>query len=313
MIRLVDDLLDVSRISRNQLQLRKEPVALASALEQAIETSRPVMAAGGHELVAHLPPQRMELEGDLTRLVQVFANLLNNAAKFSPDGSKIWCTAEAFDAEFVVTVRDEGVGIPAGMTAKIFDMFTRVDQSLERSQDGLGIGLTLVKRLVELHGGSVEATSAGAGTGSAFIVRLPRLPLVGEVRAAPEGEAAPLLSALKILVADDNPAVAEILVEFLEMMGNTVQHAHDGQAAVAMAAAFRPDVIVMDIGMPKLNGYEACRRIREEAWGKSVVMIATTGWGQEDDKRRSREAAFDHHFVKPIDFNALEQLLANLR
>lgn len=311
--RLVDDLLDVSRLSRNELQLRQEQVTLASVLEQAVDTTRPLLAAGGHELVVHRPPQPMALDGDLTRLVQVFSNLLDNAAKFSPQGSKIWLTAGAFDAEFVVTVRDEGIGIPLGMTTKIFDMFTRVDQSLERAQIGLGIGLTLVKRLVELHGGAVEARSAGEGTGSEFIVHLPRRRVVGDIEAAPQAVAEPLSSALKILVADDNQAIAEILVEFLEMMGNTVRHAHDGQEAVALAAAFRPDVVVMDIGMPKLNGYEACRRIRQEAWGKCVVMIATTGWGQEDDKRRSKEAAFDHHFVKPIDFNALEQLLAGLR
>ena len=313
MNRLVDDLLDVSRISRNQLQLRKEPVMLASVLEQALDTTGPLMASGGHDVVVHLLPQPMAVDGDVTRLVQVFSNLLNNAAKFSPTSSKIWLTAEAFDTEFVVTVRDEGIGIPAGMTTKIFDMFTRVDQSLERSQDGLGIGLTLVKRLVDLHGGSVEARSAGEGKGSEFIVRLPRAPMSGEIETALKGDAAPLSSQLKILVADDNQAVAEILVEFLEMMGNTVQRAGDGQEAVTLAAAFRPNVIVMDIGMPKLNGYEACRRIRQEAWGQSVVMIATTGWGQEDDRRRSKEAAFDHHFVKPVDFNALEQLLANLR
>lgn len=313
MNRLVDDLLDVSRVSRNQLQLRKQPVTLASVLEQALETTRPLMASGGHDVVVHLPPQPVVLDGDVTRLVQVFSNLLNNAAKFSPPDSKIWLTAEAFDAEFIVTVRDEGIGIPVGMTTRIFDMFTRVDQSLERSQDGLGIGLTLVKRLVELHGGTVEARSAGEGTGSEFTVRLPRLRVFGGGEAAPEAVVEPLSSELKILVADDNQAIAEILVEFLEMMGNTVQHAHDGQEAVALAATFRPDVIVMDIGMPNLNGYEACRRIRQEAWGKSVVMIATTGWGQEEDKRRSKEAEFDHHFVKPVDFNALERLLANLR
>ncbi len=313
MIRLVDDLLDVSRVSRNQLQLRKELVTLASFLEQAVETSGPLMASGGHELVVSLPGHRVEIDGDLTRLVQVFSNLLNNAAKFSHHGSKIWLTAEDLDAECVVSVRDEGVGIPAGMTTKIFDMFTRVDQSLERSQDGLGIGLTLVKRLVELHGGSVDATSAGEGKGSEFIVRLPRLRAKGDANVASADGGEPLSSRLKVLVADDNKAIADILVEFLEMMGNTVQHANDGLEAIALAADFRPDVIVMDIGMPKVNGYEACRRIREQAWGKGLVMIATTGWGQDDDKRKSKEAAFDHHLVKPIDFDVLEKLLANLQ
>lgn len=312
MIRLVDDLMDVSRVSRNQLQLRKEPVTLASVLEQAIETSRPLMASGDHELVAHAPDQRMELNGDLTRLVQLFSNLLNNAAKFSKRGSTIWLTAEESDAEFVVTVRDEGVGIPTGMLTKIFDMFTQVDRSLERSQNGLGIGLTLVKRLVELHGGSVEARSAGEGTGSEFIVRLPRLGSKSAIKQA-EGGDQNLSSQLKVLVADDNKEAAEVLVEFLEMMGNTARHANDGLEAVALAAAFRPDVIVMDIGMPNLNGYEACRRIREQSWGKSMVMIALTGWGQDNDRRRSKEATFDHHLVKPIDLDVLEHLLAGLQ
>ena len=313
MVRLVDDLLDVSRISRDKLQLQKARVTISDMLSQAVETSRPLVSSGGHELIVVAPSDPIVLHADETRLVQVFSNLINNAAKFSGRGSKIWLTvAVPRDSEVTVSVRDEGVGIPSGMLPKIFDMFTQVDRTLERSQGGLGIGLTLVKKLVQLHGGSVEAKSDGDGDGSEFIVRLPCVspnrmsdPVAGE-------KSQSVSSQLRILVADDNEDAAESLVEMLRMTGNTVQQASDGQQAVDIAALFKPQVVVLDIGMPKLNGYEACRRIREQPWGKSAVMIALTGWGQNEDKRRSKKAGFDHHLIKPIDWEALEQLLESL-
>ena len=314
MVRLVDDLLDVSRINRDKLQLQKERVTLAAVLTQAVETSRPLIASSGHELVVAAPIEPVVLDADVTRLIQVFSNLVNNAAKFSDRGSRIWLTAEAAnDAEVTVTVKDNGVGIPAEMLPKIFDMFVQVDGTLERSQGGLGIGLTLVKRLVELHGGAVEARSDGLGRGSEFIVRLPRVAANEESGKSPDQNEDNATAQHKVLVADDNVDAAESLVEMLRMMGNTVHQASDGLQAVEGAALFQPDVIVLDIGMPKLNGYEACRRIREQPWGKQATLIALTGWGQEEDKRRSKEAGFDHHLVKPIDPIVLEQLLLGLR
>ena len=313
MVRLVDDLLDVSRISRDKLPLQREQLMLAAVLEQAVETSRPLISSRGHDLVVTVPPETIVLDADMTRLVQVFSNLLNNAAKFSGEGSPIWLTAEAQnDAEVTVSVRDAGIGIPASMLPKIFDMFIQVDQTLEKTQGGLGIGLTLAKRLVELHGGSIEARSKREGEGSEFVVTLPRI-VAGGVAPSPD-EASPSLAAQhKILVADDNEDAAESLVELLQMMGNSVRYAKDGAQALNIAGGFRPGVMILDIGMPKLNGYEVCRRIREQPWGKAVVMIALTGWSQDGDKRRSNEAGFDHHLVKPIDPEVLEQLLVTLR
>ena len=314
MVRLVDDLLDVSRISRDKLQLQKAWVTLSAVLSQAVETSRPLVLASGHELIVTAPPEPIALDADETRLVQVFSNLINNAAKFSDRGSKIWLTAVASsDSQVTISVRDQGVGIPESMLPRIFDMFTQVDQSLERSQGGLGIGLTLVKKLVELHGGSVEAKSAGDGAGSEFVVRLPCAPThLGSIDIH-SGDGASSSSQFKVLVADDNEDAAESLVEMLRMTGNTVRLAGDGQEAVDMAAVFQPQVIVLDIGMPKLNGYEACRRIREEPWGKSATLVALTGWGQDEDKRRSKEAGFDLHLIKPLDLAVLERLLVSLQ
>ncbi len=314
MVRLVDDLLDVSRITRNKLELRKQRLELSTVLHNAVETSRPVIDGSGHQLSVNLPSAPIIVDGDNTRLGQVFANLLNNAAKYSDRGGYIQLTALLDVGEVVVSVRDTGVGIPADMLPKIFDMFTQVDRSLEKSQGGLGIGLTLVKRLVEMHGGRVEARSEGQGKGSEFIVHLPLLQ-----SPAPE---APLQVAdvttvsqrvqRRILVADDNEDSAASLAMMLEMMGNEVTTAHDGVRAVEEAAKFRPDIILLDIGMPRLNGYEACRQIRKETWGQQAIVIALTGWGQDEDRRRSKEAGFDHHLVKPVDPAALVKLLDSL-
>jgi CheY-like chemotaxis protein len=224
----------------------------------------------------------------------------------------IWLSSEATDDEIAVRVKDQGIGIPAAMLPQIFDMFVQVDRSLERSQGGLGIGLTLVKRLVELHGGSVEAHSPGEGLGSEFVVRLPRVRtlLADETAPVQGGQSA---QGLRVLIADDNEDAAESLVQLLAMMGNTVHRAKDGLQAVEMAEHLRPEVIVLDIGMPGLNGFEACRRIRAQPWNQGVVMIALTGWGQDDDRRRSTDAGFDRHLVKPVDPLMLEKLMSDLR
>jgi CheY-like chemotaxis protein/two-component sensor histidine kinase len=314
MVHLVDDLLDVSRISRGKFELRKQRIELAEVLNTAVETSRPLIEAGGHELTVVLPPQAVFIDADMTRLGQVFSNLLNNAAKYSERGGHIRLAAECHGSDVVVSVKDTGIGIPPEMLSRVFDMFMQVDRSLEKAQGGLGIGLSLVQRLVEMHGGSVQARSEGYGLGSEFVVRLTALPAVHESQPpADEGEAPPSSGHRRILVADDNPDSADTLSMLLTLTGNEVLTASDGLQAVDVAAAFRPDVILLDIGMPKLNGYESCRRIRQQPWGEQPVIIAITGWGQDDDKRRSQEAGFNYHIVKPIDPDALEKLLAGLQ
>ena len=312
MVRLVDDLLDVSRISRDKLQLQKTRVPLSTVLAQAVETSQALIAASGHKLTISAPAEAVVIDADVTRLVQVFSNLVSNAAKYSERDTPIWLTSETTDDDVVVSVKDRGVGIPADMLPRIFDMFVQVDRSLERSQGGLGIGLTLVKRLVELHGGSIEARSDIDGRGSEFVVRLPRVRSLPDAGEAPH-ERAGVSPSLRVLIADDNEDAADSLVQLLEMMGNTVHRAGDGLQAVAMAEELRPEVIVLDIGMPRLNGFEACRRIRAQPWSTGVVMIALTGWGQDEDRRRSMDAGFDRHLVKPVDPLVLEKLLSDLK
>jgi PAS domain S-box-containing protein len=315
MVRLIDDLLDLSRISRGKFELRRERVALAMVLQNAMETSRPLIEQSGHELTLSLPPEPVFVDADVTRLAQVFANLLNNAAKYTERGGEIRLAVEPRDGEVVVRVRDTGVGIPAAMLPQVFEMFTQVDRSLERSQGGLGIGLSIVKRLVEMHGGTVEARSEGHGRGTELVVRLPVLAPAAEApRPLGDGEepaAAPVRR--RVLVTDDNEDSAASLAMMLEFMGNEVRTAHDGVEAVETAAAFRPDVILLDIGMPRMNGYDACREIRQQPWSGGIAIVALTGWGQDEDKRRSREAGFDHHLVKPVEPVALERLLAGLQ
>ncbi len=313
MVRLVDDLLDVSRITRNKLELRKGRVELAAVLSNAVETSRPQIDEAGHRLTVTLPQEPVYLEADLTRLAQVFWNLLNNAAKYTPPGGRIDVTAEVRGGEVAVAVRDTGVGIPAEAFPRLFEMFSQVDRSLERAQGGLGIGLALVKGLVAMHGGTVEARSDGPNMGCEFVVRLPTATparaAAGPPAATPDGET---FRARRVLVVDDNRDAAASLAMVLSLWGNDTRTAHDGLEALELAEAFRPEVILLDIGLPRLNGYDTCRRMRERPWGKDAFMIATTGWGQEEDRRRAREAAFDHHLVKPVDLVALQELLREL-
>ena len=311
MVRLVDDLLDVSRITSKKLRLRKEPIDVAAAIQSAVETARPLMAEAEHELTVTLPPQPMYVEADLTRLAQVFVNLLHNAAKYTPAGGQIWLNAESQGGEIVVSVRDNGIGITAEHLPHLFEMFSQVTPALDRSDGGLGIGLSLVRGLVGLHGGTVAAHSAGPGQGSEFVVRLPVCEVPARDLQAPAGEKKLPNSGptCRVLVADDNQDSADGLGTLLELKGYEVETAHDGLEAVDAAAAFQPDVALLDIGMPGLNGYEAARRIREQPWGEAMVLIAVTGWGQDDDKQRAKEAGFDHHLTKPIDTADLEKLL----
>jgi CheY-like chemotaxis protein len=311
MARLVDDLLDVSRISRGQITLRRRRVELAEVVGRAVEGSRPLIEARRHELVEALPPGPVWLEADPVRLAQVVGNLLNNAAKYTEDGGRITLSAVTEGGEAVLRVRDTGLGIAPEMLPRIFEMFTQADRSLERSQGGLGVGLTLVKRLVEMHGGSVEAESEGPGRGSEFVVRLPVIvpPPVQLPQRSNGGEGA-AAAGLRILVVDDNRDAAESLSLLLRTRGHDVRTAHDGVAGLEAAASFRPDVALLDIGMPRLSGYDLARRIRGQAWGQGMVLIALTGWGQEEDRRRSAQAGFDHHLVKPVDPDALQELFA---
>jgi len=315
MVHLVDDLLDLSRISRGILELRKQRIELTAVLNNAVETSRPLIEACGHELTVVVPPEPVCLDADLTRLGQVFSNLLNNAAKYSEPGQQIRLAAELQGSDVVVSVKDAGVGIAPEMLPTIFEMFTQADRSLEKAQGGLGIGLCLVKRLVEMHGGRVEARSEGHGQGSEFVVRLPVVLSVAPQGMPPadDNETANSSGQRRILVADDNRDAADSLAMLLRIMGNEVRTANDGMEAVDVAMAFRPNVILLDIGMPKLNGYEACRCIREQPWGEQAVLVALTGWGQDEDRRRSKEASFDHHLVKPLDHATLEKLLSGLQ
>jgi PAS domain S-box-containing protein len=314
MVRLVDDLLDVSRVSRGRIELRRERVTLAAVIAQAIETSRPAVECAKHDLTVTLPPEPIYLDADPVRLGQVFNNLLNNSCKYSEPHGRIRLLAERQGSDVVVSIKDSGVGVPRDMLAKIFELFTQVDRSLERAQGGLGIGLTLVQRLVEMHGGSVSAHSEGAGHGSEFIVRLPIIieaRPTNELRGSDSG-AREADAPRRILVVDDNRDSARSLAMLLKIGGNETLTAFDGREAVDVATTFRPDVILLDIGLPKLNGFEVAREIRGQAWGKKVLLVALTGWGQDDDRNKSKDAGFDSHLVKPVEYKELTKVLSEL-
>ena len=313
LVRLVDDLMDVSRITSGKIELRKQPVQLTAAVNSALETSRGLIEQMGHTLEVVLPEQPIAVNADLTRLAQVFMNLLNNAAKYSEPGGHVRLIAERSGTDLVVSVKDNGIGIAAEHLPHVFDMFSQADRSLEKAQGGLGIGLTLVKRLVELHGGTVDARSDGPGRGSEFVVRLPIVTDAVEATLATARSERPSVSSLRILIVDDNQDGADLLALVLESMGNETRVAYDGEQAVAATAEFRPHVVLLDLGLPKVNGYEACRRIRAQPGGNQMIVIAQTGWGQVEDRQRTREAGFDHHMVKPLDPRALRKLLADVQ
>ncbi len=313
MVRLIDDLLDVTRISRNKMELRRERVLLTDVVSSAVETARPAIDAAGHELLVALPSAPVYLNADLMRLAQVLSNLLTNAAKYTEERGRIWLSATLNSGEVVVAVRDTGIGIPAQSLPTIFDMFSQADRSMERTRGGLGIGLALVKGLVEMHGGCVTAESGGDGQGSTFTVTLPR-----EQSRRLEQAATPVASAeirrgpcRRILVVDDNRDSAASMAAILKILGHDVRTAFDGEEAIAAAEQFKPAVILMDVGLPKLNGYEATRRIREAPWATSVTILAVTGWGQEDDRAESRSAGCDGHLVKPVQLEELLPFLMN--
>jgi two-component system CheB/CheR fusion protein len=309
LVRLVDDLLDVSRITRGKIDLRKGPVELAAVVGLALETSRPLLDARRHELTVSLPPEPLCVDADPARLAQVFSNLLHNAAKFTEEGGRVGLTAERQGQEVVLRVRDTGIGMTKEMLTRAFDLFAQADRSLGRSQGGLGIGLTLARRLVQMHGGSVLAFSDGPGKGTELVVRLPVLQRARPAGRSPRGGNAPRTSR-RILVVDDNVDAADSLAQFLGMAGHQVWTAYGGAAALEAARAYRPEAVLLDIGMPGMDGYEVARRLRQEAGLGGALVVALTGYGQEEDRRRSWEATIDHHLVKPVDPEALEALLA---
>ncbi|HEX6962659.1 MAG TPA: PAS domain S-box protein [Lacipirellula sp.] len=312
LVRLVDDLLDISRITRNRLELRKERVHLTSVLDSAVETARPLIESFGHELAVDLPQEPVLLNADLTRLAQVVSNLLTNAAKYTNRGGRIILKATSSAGEVVLSVKDNGIGVAAEHLPQLFEMFSQVTSALERSEGGLGIGLALVRGLVEMHGGSVEARSDGLGRGSEFIVRLPVMteqPAASRPSKSHTPTAAPGdVAGCRVLVVDDNVDSALTLSALLKRYGHQTQIAHDGTAALDKAGDFLPEVVLLDIGMPRMNGYEVARRIREQPWGGDMTLVAVTGWGQDEDKRQAELAGFDHHLTKPLDFAALREI-----
>ena len=311
MARLMDDLLDIGRITNDRLELRRERVDLVAIVRDAIEMCQPLIQRSGHEVSVLAPQPSIVVEADPARLGQVFGNLVNNACRYMSPKGQLWVTIERAGNHAVVTITDTGMGIPPEQLSSIFEMFSQVDRT-DRPHGGLGIGLHLVKRLVEMHGGHVSAHSDGPGLGSRFVVQLPALPESVTIEAVPKplprASSEPRVSR-RVLVVDDNTDNAELLKVLLEEDGHETFMAHDGVEGLAAAERLRPDVVLMDLGLPRIDGFDACRRIREQPWGKQVLMIAITGWGQDVDRRKSQEAGFDHHLVKPVDANEISALM----
>jgi PAS domain S-box-containing protein len=309
MARLIDDLLDIGRITQDKLELRREPVEIASVIRQAFESCRPMIETLKHDITIDLPPEPIVVDADPVRLGQVFSNLINNACKYTAPEGQISVTAHREAGHAVISVRDTGIGIRADRLADVFEMFTQLDRSLERSHSGLGIGLTLAKRLAEMHGGTIEARSAGEGCGSEFVVRLPVAGAMVESYSMPADVAASV-SARRVLVVDDNRDAAAALAMLLSIAGHETRVAYDGLEALEAAETFRPEIVLLDIGLPKVNGLDVCRRIRAQSWGRDIILVAVTGWGQEENRYQAEKAGFDHHMVKPVEHAALMECIA---
>jgi signal transduction histidine kinase/ActR/RegA family two-component response regulator len=311
---LLDDLLDVSRITRGRLDLKLDTVDLAALVEAALETARPLIESKQHRLTVDLPPQRVTLAVDSLRLSQSLSNLLTNAAKYTDMRGEISVTVALSPEGISMSVKDNGIGFEAGTSPGLFEMFSQVDSAIARSEGGLGIGLALVKGLIGLHDGTVEGTSAGLGQGSEFTIRLPLAVVIpGAVEPVrpppPPPPGAPADTRIRVVVADDNRDAADSLAMLLEMNGHDVRVGHAGEESLEIARSMLPHAMILDIGMPDLNGYEVARRTRAEAWGADVLLIAVTGWGQKEDKDRAEAAGFDHHMTKPVDPDVIERLL----
>jgi signal transduction histidine kinase len=311
LVRLVDDLLDVSRVSQGKIELRREIIQAADGIRLAVEAIQPLIESAGHSLALDLPSEPIWLDADLTRLAQLVGNLLNNAAKYTPPGGRIGVRLRVEAEEAVIAISDTGIGIPLDMQSRVFELFTQVENAADRSQGGLGIGLALVRQLAAMHGGSVSAESGGAGQGSVFTVRLPRAaaPQAEGRTEAPQPTPAPN-RLRKVLIVDDNVDVAQTLGWMLEEIGHDYQIVHEGALAVQAAREFRPDAILLDIGLPVMDGYAVCRALRQDDLVKDTLIIAQTGWGRVEDKSLTSAAGFDLHLVKPIRYDELERILA---
>jgi signal transduction histidine kinase len=307
LVRITDDLLDVARITQNKVELRRERVDLRAAIQSAVEATRPLIDAQSQDLIVNSPDAPLWADADLTRISQSLSNVLNNAAKYTQHGGRIEVTARADRGCAVIAVSDSGVGIPPALLPRIFNMFTQLQAHRDRTHGGLGIGLTLARRLVELHGGTIEAASDGLGRGSRFTIRLPLA--VGSVDRVARSDATSAVAKCRVLIAEDSPDAAEMLRLMLSVKGHDVRVATDGEQAVAIGSAFQPQIAFLDVGMPRVDGLEAARRLRAML-GRRVVLVALTGWGQDEDKERSREAGFDHHLTKPPEPELLDRLIA---
>jgi CheY-like chemotaxis protein len=308
-------MLEISRITTGKIELRLEPVEIASVIRSAVETSRPLIDAARLQLATTLFPEPLTVAGDPVRLAQVVANLLNNSAKYTEPGGQIWLTVSRHGGDVLISVRDTGIGISPDLLPHVMEMFTQADRDKKRPQDGLGIGLALVKRLVEMHGGGVVAKSDGEGRGSEFIIRLPlsqkQLPVPAETPKVDRQQR--FTSRQRILVVDDNPDAALSLAMLLKLLGSDVETAHDGRSALQALETFRPSVVLLDLGMPDMSGYEVAQRLRSQPKFQDVTLVALTGWGQEEDRRRTQQAGFDHHLVKPVNLDALQVLLGEVQ
>ena len=315
MARLIDDLLDVSRITAGKLPMNKAHLGLSEVITQAVATVQPHLDKARHRLTISMPREAVTIDADEARLSQVFANLLHNACKYTEPGGEIEISASLpDDKEVAIYVRDNGIGIPEEFVPRLFEKFSQVAPALDRSQGGLGLGLSVVQGIVVSHNGRVEARSGGPGRGSEFVVFLPVVNVVVPLQAAGrDGDARDARASRRVMVVDDNIDSAESMAMLLRVNGHRVEVAHDGEAALEIAARFLPDAMLLDIGMPKLNGFEVCKRVRGYPWGASVLLVAQTGWGQADDRARTLEAGFDAHLTKPIDPAAVQQMLANLK
>lgn len=313
MVRLVDDLMDVSRITQGKIGLHRQPLPLASVIDSALEICAPLMQASGHALQVDVTEVELVVDADLTRLAQVFVNLLNNAARYTARGGRILLTVERQGDEARVAVRDNGIGIPAEQLLPIFEMFSQYGHGPQRAQGGLGVGLSLARRLTEMHGGRIVALSEGPGKGAEFVVHLPLVHPGRQQPGLPQtGADGAGLVVLRVLVVDDNRDGAELLADTLRLMGHDTRTAHDGLQALGEAETFRPQVVLLDIGLPGIDGFEVCRRLRRQAWAQQCLLVAVTGWGSDDDRRRTREAGFDHHLVKPVAPQHLARLLVRI-
>jgi len=313
LVRLIDDLLDVSRVSRGRIDLRKRQMSLQEAVHSALETSRPLIEANEHSLHLDIPEAPLWVDGDLTRLAQVVSNLLNNAAKYTSAGGDIRLSLRKENGHADIEVADNGLGIEAEMLPRVFDLFTQADRHLDRSQGGLGIGLALVSKLVEMHGGTRTAQSNGPGKGSTFTVSLPLVDEEGEALGEPLQKAQKAAAPMKVLIVDDNVDSAQTSLWMLDLMGHKATVAHEGLTALEMAHEIKPDVVLLDIGMPGMDGYEVCRQLRQMPEMKNKTVIAQTGWGQESDRQKAFAAGFDHHITKPVSLDLLTQLLADIK